>query len=403
MTGLGALWRDWKLHSGAIFFLDRLAELRGRGARNRKADDLLAWAAGVTGLDDYGDPLFVEGYRVLHQAFKETKLSHQGLVLMEIALAALLKNRLLLEQCRARHPEYIDLTVKDPIFILGMPRTGSTLLHRLLDFSPSAETLKFWQLCFPCPPPGLFPDTVSERRRATRSWTDYVHRRNPTLSAIHYTEADSPEECHFLLRNCFGVRSFEMMAPIHAYIEWLEQRPATPFYEDFKFQLQLLQLGTVSKRLILKSPFHIHELDTLMRVFPDACLIRTERHPPDVVSSNFSLWSTVRKIYGADDVDRDWTLDRIDTYAGFRRAFQSWEERLPASRCMTVEYGDFVQDPMKIVREICSTMRLEWSQDSETQARDWMKANPAGCHGTHRHGLEATGVDRDEVLERLLV
>jgi hypothetical protein len=393
-------WQEFKLRSGAAFVQDRFRTLFGRGARNRRAEDLLQWACSEAESDQFGPPIFLEAFRRLHKAFKAARLHRDGHFMVEMVLGALLVNRLLLEKTYHEQPEILAEPVTRPIFIVGMPRTGSTLLHRLLAHSEDLRTLKFWEASQPCPPPGQRPDTVEPRRVLAQNWCDFIHTRTPKLKAAHYTEADSPEECLYLLRNTFMTRSFLLMGRIEPFLDWLKEQPKNLCYKDYRRQLQVLQWNRGPLRWLLKYPTHsVHAL-TILQEFPDACFIQTHRHPAQVISSAASLRKCVSSPYWSWEVDAGWRERQYKNLAKSNEELEKAGRILSPERMVHVKFRDFVADPLETARGLAVHFGLEWSDATHARAQKWLSDNPSDRHGKHRHSLEDTGATADQIEER---
>ena len=379
-----------------IFQIDKgwgkvLATL-GRGRQHRRSDTLLTWVCQETSLEDFGKSMFLEGFRTLHQSFKESRLHARGWRIVEGTLYALLKSRLQTVAFRKRHPRLTEEKIESPLFIIGMPRTGTTLLHRLLSVGPRLRALKLWEMLEPCPPSSLHPEVVSGRRARAQSWCDELYDMVPGLKPIHYTQADSPEECIYLLRNTFVDTSFTLQARLSSYRQWLSRTDMEPVYQDYRQQLQMLQLGTKKLRLLLKSPNHSHHVNDILTVFPDACFLRIHRHPAQAIPSAVSLRRLSRAIYSDQPLSNDHVRQRIESWHHLIPYLDRFAAALPENRYLDVCYKQLVTDPLAAARNIYQHFGIEWDGLTEKTMIKWLKDNPKGRFGSHQYGSRSLDV-----------
>ncbi|MCP4195006.1 MAG: sulfotransferase [Planctomycetaceae bacterium] len=357
----------------------------GRGPQHRRSDTLLKWACQETSLEDFGKPIFLEGFRTLHQSFKESGLHARGWRIVEKTLYELLKSRLQIEAFRKAHPLLTEQKIESPLFIIGMPRTGTTFLHRLLSVGPRLRALKIWEMLEPCPPSSLHPEVVPERRARAQSWCDHLYDMVPALKPIHYTEADSPEECIYLLRNTFVDTSFTLQARLSSYRQWLNRMDMEPIYRDYRQQLQMLQLGSNNLRLLLKSPNHSHHVEDILTVFPDACFLRIHRHPAEAIPSAVNLRRLSRAVYSERSLSNDHVRQRIESWKHLIPHLDRFAGTLPGNRYLDVCYKQLVKDPLAEARNIYQYFGIEWDGLTEKAMTKWLKDNPKGRFGSHQY------------------
>ena len=268
-------------------------------------DELLAAARAKTGLNDYGDEWFVEPLQVLTTALAdEARLSEMGLALTQQRLTALLADRLRLRQHQADHPEITEEEVTVAAEICGLPRTGSTLLHRLLASSPHVTSTLSWETSYPLPFPGEGPDAELRKQKARDRFAMFLEMA-PDFGDIHTIEWDGPEEDVIVLDRTFTSMSFDSFYWVPTYGDWLREFDQAPAYRELREWLQVLQWQRPvarGKPWVLKSPHHLTAVDTVLDTFPGCKIVMTHRSPTQAVPSYASMVCAISGQY-SDDVD----------------------------------------------------------------------------------------------------
>jgi hypothetical protein len=364
------------------------------------ADELIERACEEAALDDFGGMSYREGLEVLVASLAgEAALSEVGVAALEAQVTTNLVNRLRVTDWLATHPELLRRPVERPLFVLGMPRTGTTLLSYLLDEDPANRSLLRWEALASVPPPTTASLRTDPRVDAAREGQAMLDVLNPEFKAIHYEAADGPTECVAVFAQDFKSLLWETVANVPTYAAWLAGTDLTSAYAYHERELQVLQ-SAAPGRWTLKSPAHCFGLDALVARYPDARLVMTHRDPVAVVASVCSL---VRSLSGTfSDADHSeyiaahWTdvvADAVDRVADFRR-------REGDDRFVDVRYDDLIADPIGEVRRIYKHAGDELGDDAARRMAAYVDANPQGVHGRHRYTLEDLGLDRATLEER---
>jgi hypothetical protein len=281
--------------------------------------------------------------------------------------------------------------VREPIFIVGLPRTGSTLLHRLLALAPDARAPLLWELMEPAPPPaGAADERIHRAERFCRA-------RPAELSRVHPMGAREPGECYWLLRNGFKSHSFCLLGERPSYEQWLEAQEMTSSYAHHRGALQLLLHARPAERLVLKMPGHLDHLDALLAVYPDARIVHLHRDPLTALASDCSLWALITAANG-QPVDRKRIGARLR-----RRLVRSIERGLAARRLLhpqqivDVHYRALVDDPVATVRAIHRHFGLAFADEHATRIVATEPRLAAARGGPHRYALSDYGLDAAEV------
>jgi hypothetical protein len=389
--------------------LARRRDLAGAGAdapseggkAHRSAESLLRAAEAATELDDWsGGAVFREPLEILVRSLDaDAGLSAAGLAGLHANLTARLANRLRIQRDLRNHPEIGDVPIERPVFILGLPRTGTTLLHNLLAQDPTMRAPRLWELTSPSPPPEVDHRDTDPRIAATDAGLEALYQFVPELRAVHAMRANGPEECQWLMQNTLHCKVFEVAADVPMYAAWLARQDLVPAYRDYRRQLQLLTWRWRAERLLLKDPYHIWNLESLLAVFPDARIIQTHRDPVKVLPSFASLCAIVRSLH-RDAVD----LERLGRY--WMSEMCVAVERASSARSSgrgvfyDVRYLRLMQDPLATVREIYQRFEIAWSDTVERNMRGWLAENPPARHGVHRYDLSQFGLTHDDVRTR---
>lgn len=360
------------------------------------ADSLIAQATRQTGLSDWGDSAFLDDYRVLIQNFERADgLSLLGRLAMRQEFLRILTNRLRHVELIKQHPEILDVPIQRPIFILGLPRTGTTLLHKLFAQDASMRVPLFWQLLSP------FPLTADEREiqqriRLADNTVKLSRFVAPLFRVIHQADAREPEECIFLLPHHLA---YHGRGIIPNYIQWYLSRSAISDYRYYKQQLQILQWQQSVQHWVVKSPFHLFNLDVLLEVFPDACIIQTHRDPTKVLPSWCSLSATFaimhRDHVDYEEIGRDW----LQLWRTAMDRTIAVRETANAEQFFDLHYDQFVADPVAMMRRIYQYFGYPLSEAAEAGIRRWVVEQPADKYGVHRYDAAQFGLNDTVIRE----
>lgn len=367
-----------------------------------REDSLIRAARRATGLHEFRDSGFREPLRRLLDAIEgEAQLHPLGRLMARTVLVNSLANRLRIESQRDLHPGVFERPVERPVFIVGLQRTGTTFLHRLLALHPELRALRSWEAANPAPfaerrtRPGAADPRIGVARLAERG----VRYMAPDFFAVHPIEALGEEEDSLLFDPSLFTTTSEALMHVPSFTAWLEQADHGPAYRAYREIIQLL-LWQRPGRWLGKTPLHLEHLEELLTVFPDARVIQTHRDPLETVASVSSMLAHARGFFS----------DRVDP----RRVGQQWlaktgrmVERGMQTRArrgeqafLDVRYEDLVADPRKQVQRICDFADAPLPAAGERAIRDFLSRNPQHKHGRHEYALGDFGLDEAEVLRR---
>ncbi len=368
---------------------------------------LPALEAGVLrqfGSEAFEDTSFREPLSILLRSISErARLNSVGRFAAFQILRRILFNRLSLERAWRDGGRATGPAVTRPLYVLGLPRTGTTLLFNLLSRDPHSRPLTYWESQYPLYVSGYRNGfAVESRQRQAVQSCAMVERLAPALSGIHKIDPLGPEECIWLLENTLHSQSFSLMWHVPEYSAWLKSRTTEHWeaaYRHYLDTLRLLQRDTSDRRFVLKCPLHTPHVPTLLKLMPDACFVQTYRDVGEVAASCCSLGYESRRI-SSDEVDpvavgRE-ILDALSETA-LKGATASAEH---PGRVLDIHYERLVQAPIATVRSIYEFFGLTLTAAAEQQMQRWLDSNPKGRHGKHRYSLEQFGLDRATVEAR---
>lgn len=355
-----------------------------------------------TGLEDWGSLSFVEPLKLYLESVEESASFHaQGQHILRRSLLRLLGNRLRMQRDFSEHPEIAEAEIPRPLYILGLPRTGTTLLHNLLACDPSARSIRLWEGLFPSPPQPGAPRQSDPRIAMATEWAAAINQLAPDLARAHALNPTGPEECLWLIEHTFVDFIHELRAHVPAYSEWMEaHESAEAVYEEYRRMLQLLAWQHQGQHWVFKAPRHLMGLPGLLKVFPEARIVQTHRDPIEVMPSLCSLCEIDRKIF-ASDPDRkaigDLWMRRLG--GGMQTAMSTREADPETERYVDVYYKELVADPIGVVRGIYEKHGYPYSDAFEEAMQGWLDGNRQHKHGVHRYVLEDYGLSPNRVNE----
>jgi hypothetical protein len=367
---------------------------------------LLAEARRKTGLTDFGDEEFRTPLRVLLASLADAPLNTVGTTVLRASVLRSLGQRLHARDWLARHPEIADEPIEAPLVVLGMMRSGTTLIQRLLSRDPRFYCALGWEIAEPLPRPGTNWDEPDPRIAAGEARSRQMREFAPELYTIHPTDAHEADEEIVFLADSFLSHIPEASCHVPAYRSWLDSQDFTPAYRYLRRMLQLLQWqkrqrGEHGERWVLKTPAHLGYLDTLFSVFPDAHVIHMHRSPLETIPSGASLNYTLWSLY-ADDVDparvgRQW-LERM---AWATQRGLSARDRMPdtARRFTDVWFHDAVSDPLAQVERIYDAIGMALEPETRKAMQRWLAADAREARPAHRYSAERFGLSEAGIRE----
>lgn len=365
---------------------------------NFDVDSLLAEARQRTGgLEDFGPGPFVEPLKLFVQSLEnDAKLNQVGQYIARERALGHMVNRLNYVNDRKRFPAIADEEIVKPVFIIGLGRTGSTILHDILAQDPANRAPLTWEVTYPSPPPQTATFETDPRIARTEAGFPPIDERRIKFKAMHPMGAQLSQECVVIMGDTMCTPLFHNQFRVTSYQDWVDNDGDWAHVYDFHYkQLQHLQYGHKLDRWVLKTGAHMWGLEHLLETYPDARIVFTHRDPVKSLTSYASLTALVRSV-GSDHVDNfdvaeDWNrrLKQKLEHAIAVRAAKDY----PDAVFYDMHFSDFVRDQFAVVEQIYKAFDLPMSEEGAARMKWFIADNPQGKHGIHRYSPEEYGVD----------
>ncbi|OBJ39435.1 sulfotransferase [Mycobacterium colombiense] len=367
-------------------------------------DDLKASASKMIGLDDFGtnDDNYLEALEVLLDSYRrDADLTPLGSKMNRFFLRGALVARLLSESAWKQYPQHADVAIERPIFVTGLVRTGTTALHRLLGADPAHQGLHLWLAEFPQPRPPRETWESNPFYSQLNAQFEKHHAENPDYTGLHFMAAYELEECWQLLRQSLHSASYETLAHLPTYSQWLSQQDWTPSYQRHRRNLQLIGLNDADKRWVLKNPSHLFALDALMATYPDALVIQTHRPVETIMASMCSLAQHTAEGWSTSFTGARIGADAMETWSRGLERFNTARAKCSPSQFYDVDYKELIADPMGTVADIYRHFGLTLTEEAKAAMEKTHADSQSGARAPkHTYSLADYGLSTETVKER---
>jgi hypothetical protein len=362
------------------------------------ATDLIETAKRRSGLDDFGAGDFFEALsRLLESCQDEAQLNLVGKIALKTDVQETLCARLQMEHDRQIYPDITQLEIGKPLFIVGLPRSGTSVLHRLLGADPEHRSPLMWEVRSPSPPTR---DDEKRRIQRARQSCNFFNWLAPTFRYAHTVGAEVPQECVSLMTPTFLSDQFDAMYYVPSYRAWFFRQDLRSAYDYHRRFLQHLQFRRAARRWILKAPTHMFAMPALLSVYPDALFVQTHRTPVDAMASVSSLMTILRSAF-SDAVDPLIVCrEAIDYWAETMDKFLRERDRLPKNRICDIQYEEIRREPISAVRKIYKYFGWTLSSEAEQRMRVLIASQSKRQSANHRYDLSQFGFSAEEVLSK---
>ena len=355
----------------------------GVGSKMPSPAKLIEKSKTRAGLEDFGEPEFFEPLsRLLESCEREAHLNVIGKLALRNDVVRILCNRLALVRDRRCHPEIAKQKISEPLFIVGLPRSGTTVLHILLAADPAHRVPLTWEVMSPSP-----PDSEYRQQRIRNATRDLAMLRwlAPTFETVHATGAQLPQECVSLLSPTFLSDQFDTMYNIPSYRAWFFRQDLRPAYQFHRRFLQHLQFRRPAERWILKAPAHMFAAPALLSVYPNAKFVQLHRDPIDAVASVSSLVTILRSVF-SDDVDPVQVgQDAMVYWSEALKTFLRVRDQLPADRVCNLHYDEVRRDPIAATRQVYEHFGWRLKERVAEKMATALTQQSSRCNGVHRY------------------
>jgi hypothetical protein len=360
-------------------------------------DEILRAAQLATGLSEPEQSSWREGLEILLRDHDRADvLTERGLGILKNRYTEALSARMRVDDYMRKHPQLLEAPVQRPVFILGMPRTGTTMVSYLLDADPQTRSLLKWEAYNGVPPAAAGALRSDPRCRAELAKDELIIKHNPKGAAQHFEAGDGPTECVHLLAQDFKSLMFAVLSTTPTYHDWLLFCDMSSAYGHRKRVLQVLQAHNPG-RWALKMPSDALFIRTLFATFPDAKVVWTHRDPFAAFASSMSMRANSQTLFNKQ-ADRAYMRERFPLQLALHlsRPLELARERPEA--IYHVYYDDLIADPLAQMQKLYGFLGDAWTPAAESGMRDWLAKNPQGRFGRHDYSLAEWGLSERELL-----
>jgi len=366
--------------------------------RALRAEDLLESALKRARRRSFSDRSFVRSLEHLIEAcLEEADLSTFGIRALRIDIMRCLKNLLRFDALEDAHPAVLAREIRAPVFITGMPRSGTTFLHRLILQDPRIAAPRLFELMYPC-----VGRTSCVGAALRKGWVSLqlslLGMIAPELATLHPVAADAPEECTDITAHVFQSLRFESTYRVPSYKSWLQRNGFLEAYRFHRRFLQHLDAQLPGRRWVLKSPDHLFALDDVRRVYPDARLVFVHRDPVRVLGSVAKLTDVLRRPF-ARSVDR-LEIGRQVCASWMDGAHRMCDLASGSDAILNLHYRQIISGPLEAVRAVYKHCGLELTHDAEERMRRWLGAAANSSRRGGRYDLAQFGLDAHSIRDR---
>jgi hypothetical protein len=366
------------------------------------AGQLREQARAATGLDDFGDESHVDAMRHLLEALvAEANLNEAGRAMFAERIRNILICRLRAEDWFRRHPEILDEEIRAPLAIVGLPRTGTTMMHRTIGADHRMYAPLWYEVRYPVPFPGTDFSGVDPRIAVAEAEVAAMLEASPGLASIHPMDARGPDEDIMLLEQSFFSGVPESFAHMPVYGEWLDRQDQRPGYRYLKRLLQFLQwqkkrFGQAGgERWVLKAPHHLRYPAALCETFPDVKVLQTHRDPLQTIPSYGSMMhALISPLANSADkaaIAGHWSRHWDHAMRATMRFRDSGNEH----RFLDVWYEDTVARPLEEIRRLYDFIGMPFTGEARAEMEKWRDLNRREERPTHNYTLEEFGFTED--------
>ncbi|EUA13466.1 sulfotransferase family protein [Mycobacterium kansasii 662] len=365
------------------------------------ADALHARASADTGLHDFGDDDYRERLDVFLAALRDIDGLHPpGVVNFYGQLLQLLKNRLLLADLLTRHPEIDDIELRPPVFIAGLPRTGTTHLHNMLAAAPTFRTMPYWESVEPYPLPaeaGIEPDP---RRARMDVAVHVINIVMPYFPLMHEMTTDHVHEEIQLLANDFSTMLFETLAHVPRWRDYYQAHDQTPHYAYLATQLKAMQFLRGGRRWLLKSPQHLEQVPVLDRVFPGSIVVFTHRDPVPVALSMIAMIVYSARMHRSPVPVAEIAAYWVDRLELMLTALVRDRDTVGPRRSIDIRFDDFMADELGVAARVYALAGEPFDEPARTAFTGYLAGHRRGRLGHVETSCEMFGLTEKDLRAR---
>lgn len=362
------------------------------------AASIIAEAEAKTGIADSDTGVRGNLERLLASMQESFPLSPKGEDMVRAQLLMDTVNRLESLKWVRDYPEIADEKIEAPVFLMGLPRSGTTYFQYLFDRDHRFRLIRTWESSMPSPPPGFDAASVTTRRAA---WIEQQKNRGhfEGFEALHLYDEDGSDECHAFLEQSYGAAGLHNLFPVPAYFNWLlDGLDLAETYRIHKRQLQCLQWRGAQKPWALKYPNHVIAMNEILQVYPDARFVMTHRDPAQVVASIAKMSFNLRGMRAANPVDmHEVGRDMLHFIQRHIDRIMEFDAGPHGKRVVHVDYYALIANPVREMRAIHAGLGIDTPDDVAATVAAWHASNPKNARGRNEYTLAQYGLDAEAV------
>jgi Sulfotransferase family len=365
------------------------------------ADELEDGARAATGLEDFGSSYYREGLeRIVAALNTEADLNDIGRIIQHATISNALIQRLKIEDTYAAHPEIDQQVVGGPVFVIGLPRTGTTALSQLVAADPQFRSLRMWESQAPTPPPEAATQHSDPRIAQAEAGLKMLDDMFPLMKTLYNSEPTAPTECQDLMGMSFRTFHFDGAVRAPGYLAWLMDCDMRGTYVFHRRVLKLLQWQCPPVLWHLKTPVHMFALDALVETYPNAKFLWSHRDPAKVMASVCSLIQYVRSWSSDHNDANELGAEQVDSWVeGVRRAMD-FRNRTGDERFADVSFANLQTDPVATLQTSYESLGLTFTDTTFHSVTQWAQGHRPGSRGAHEYDLSDYGLTPEGVRER---
>ena len=357
--------------------------------------EIINEAKNQTGLANFGNPLFMNGFEALISSInQEVDLNEIGVEAQKHRLIGILANILRIENALMENPKILEEEIKSPVVIVGLPRTGSTMTHRLLASDPNHTAMLWWEGRYPAMLEGEKRGNPLDRMEMGKAEVEAVMQASPDALTIHPWDYKGADEEILLLEHTFFSTVPESFMRLPSYSNWVESQDHIHAYTQLKKMLQYLQWqnpGRENKRWVLKSPHHLGFIDKLLLVFPDSKVIQTHRDPyktvPSFCSMCANLFEPISNSYDKEEIGHHWANKLAKVLNHCMKI-----SKLNKENFLDLEFNKMIKDPISEMTEVYNFIDEDFTDQAENAMKAWKEENKHEM-GAHQYSLKEFNLD----------
>lgn len=371
------------------------------GGRHRKlyVDELKDIALQRVPYDDFGDLNHKALQSLVDSLNRDASLHAYGRLLMAEDIIEKLCWQLGLEFAFRNYPSLSDVRIEAPIFIVGLPRSGTTLLHALLARDDNFRWMPAWEAKSPLPKMAVEDRNSDPRRKAAIAAEKVLQEKNKEYIKKHFVSYDEPEECLWITKSTFMSGAYWWVTGATGYLEWLGENSFDHCYKIHKKYLQIMQAIYEKPRWLLKCPAHLGNIAAIKNIYPDAKFIHIHRDPMKSLASGASLSYTQRQHFLKRVVPAKVGGEVASVNASVISNYMAQRNEIGDDDFIDVYYKDIVSDPISLVKDVYNQLDIEMNQNTAVRISQYLNDNPQGKFGVHKYSLGQYGLN--EGKERL--